>query len=66
VINLTGIGLSSPSFYKVPLLSFISAIISQMPSLVVDVVFFIELFSNSFRVHNKPFLLVFIAGLCHL
>lgn len=56
VINLTGIGLSSPSFYKVPLLSFISTIISQMPSLVVDVAFFIELFSNSFHGYNKPFL----------
>jgi hypothetical protein len=66
VINLAGFVLSSPFLYKILLLSSISAIISQMPSIVVDVVFFIKLFGNSFPVHNKPFLFVFIVRLCHL
>jgi hypothetical protein len=60
------IGLGSPFLFKVSLLSFIFAILSQISSLVVDEAFTIELLGNLFSLYNKIFLLIFLLGLCHL
>jgi hypothetical protein len=53
-------------FFRVSLLSFIFAILSQISSLVVDEAFTIELLGNLFSLYNKIFLLIFFLGLYHL
>jgi len=56
------IGLGSPFLFRVSLLSFIFAILSQISSLVVDEAFTIELLGNLFSLYNKIFLLIFFFG----
>jgi hypothetical protein len=62
VININDIGLGSPFLFRVSLLSFIFAILSQISSLVVDEAFTIELLGNLFSLYNKIFLLIFFFG----